>query len=54
MCRGSRMMRGCFGIAYKDRFRSVSVEGNCVGGGDVFMGNSTLWLFRVSGVGNGC
>ncbi len=39
------MMRGCFGIAYKARFRSVSVEGNCVGGGDAFMGNSTLCCY---------
>ena len=39
---------------YKARFRSVSVEGNCVDGGDVLMGSSTLWLFKVFGVGNGC
>ncbi len=48
----SRMMRGCFGIVYKARFRSFIVKGNCVGGRDVLMRYSTLWLFQVSGVGN--
>ena len=48
------MIRGCFGIVYKARFWIVSVKGDCVGGGNVLMRYSTLWLFQVSGVGNGC
>jgi hypothetical protein len=30
----------------------VSFDGNCVGKGDIFVGYSKLWLFRISGVSN--
>ncbi len=46
------MVRGCCGIAYKARCRSVSFEGNYVDKGDILVGYSMLWFFKVSGVSN--
>ena len=37
---------------YKARCRSVSLRGSCVSAGEILIGFSMFWWFRVSGVGS--
>jgi hypothetical protein len=46
------MVKGCFGIVYKAKFRSAGVKGNLVCEGTVLVRYSSLWLFQVSSGGN--